>query len=30
VIDLLDWRWIFFLMVPMGVLGVRPDGAARP
>src|SRR5262245_33086561 len=22
VIDLLDWRWIFFLMVPMGVLGV--------
>ena len=22
VIDLLDWRWIFFLMVPMGVAGV--------
>jgi MFS family permease len=22
VIDLLDWRWIFFLMVPMGVTGV--------
>jgi MFS family permease len=22
VIDLLDWRWIFFLMVPMGVMGV--------
>src|SRR5262245_58370191 len=22
VIDLLDWRWIFFLLVPMGVAGV--------
>lgn len=22
VIDLLDWRWIFFLMVPLGVAGV--------
>src|SRR5207249_9895593 len=22
VIDLLNWRWIFFLMVPMGVAGV--------
>ena len=22
VIDLLDWRWIFFLMVPMGLTGV--------
>jgi MFS family permease len=22
VIDLLDWRWIFFLMIPMGVTGV--------
>ncbi len=22
VIDLLDWRWIFFLMIPMGVAGV--------
>src|SRR5262245_57206588 len=22
VIDVLDWRWIFFLMVPMGVTGV--------
>src|SRR6266404_1780414 len=22
VIDLLNWRWIFFLMVPMGLLGV--------
>jgi len=37
VIDLLDWRWIFFLMVPLGVAGVlltvlraRRPRAARP
>src|SRR2546425_6337182 len=30
VIDLLDWRWIFFLMVPMGVAGGVPSGARRP